>query len=410
MAEKIRVEHDSLVVPDYPIIPYIEGDGIGVDITPAMRMVVDRAVEKAYDGSRRIEWKEVLAGEKAHEDCGVYLPETALETLREHVVGIKGPLTTPVGGGFRSLNVTIRIVLDLYSCVRPVKWYGSASPLKNPERMDVIIFRENTEDVYSGVEYASVSPEALKLIALLRDFGVGEDKVVPDAALTMKPMSPTRSKRHVRKALRWTIEHGRKQVTIMHKGNIMKYTEGSFAQWAYEVLCEPEFDGLFSREYQDGGCGQTGESDQVIPINDRIADNMFQQLLTRTEEYDMIVTTNLNGDYISDAAAGCVGGLGMAPGANIGESLAVFEATHGSAPKYAGRDKANPGSLILSGAMMLEYMGWKEASDRIEAAFQKTLIERRGTYDLVRGWEREGESGTEELTCSEFAAALAGNT
>ncbi|MFC1889232.1 NADP-dependent isocitrate dehydrogenase [Thermodesulfobacteriota bacterium] len=409
MADKIRIEQGRLAVPDYPIIPFIEGDGIGVDITPAMRAVVDAAVKRAYGESRRIEWKEVLAGEKANEACGEYLPKSALETLRDYVVGIKGPLTTPVGGGFRSLNVTIRIALDLYSCVRPVKWYGSASPLKHPERVDIVVFRENTEDVYSGVEYASESPEVLRLIGLLRDLGVGVDKVAPDAAISIKPMSPTRSKRHVRKAFRWAMEHCRESVTIMHKGNIMKHTEGSFARWAYEVTGEPEFEATFRKEGDAVGTGEPGTGEGMIPVNDRIADNMFQQLLTRTEEYDMIVTTNLNGDYISDAAAGCVGGLGMAPGANIGEFHAVFEATHGSAPKYAGRNKANPGSLILSAAMMLEYMKWWEASVLIEEAFKKTLAERRGTYDLVRGWKREGETGTVELTCSEFAAVLAGN-
>jgi isocitrate dehydrogenase len=390
MPERIQTDQDRLKVPDHPIIPFIEGDGIGVDITPAMIKVVDAAVEHAYGKKRKIEWKEILAGEKAHRQTGEYLPEASLETLREHVVGIKGPLTTPVGGGIRSLNVTIRQVLDLYSCVRPVRWYGSASPLKHPEKLDVVIFRENTEDVYAGVEYESSSAEAKKIISLLLDLGVGTDKISADAAVGIKPISPGRTKRHVRKALRWALEKDRKTVTLMHKGNIMKFTEGAFMRWGYQVAEEPEFKGKLN-------------------VNDRIADNMFQQLLTRTDEYDMIVAPNLNGDYISDAAAGGVGGLGMAPGANIGDHLAVFEATHGTAPKYAGRDQVNPSSLILSAAMLLEYLGWPEAAKTIHRSLETTLSRRTGTYDLVRGWRNEGESNLTELKCSEFAEALMEN-
>ena len=390
MSKPITTDQDHLVIPDNPIIPYIEGDGIGVDITPAMLKVVDAAVKHAYSGKRKIDWKEILAGEKAHKATGEYLPQATLESLREHVVGIKGPLTTPVGGGIRSLNVTIRQVLDLYSCVRPVRWYGSASPLKHPEKMDVIIFRENTEDVYAGVEYESSSDEAKQIISLLHQLGMTPGKVAADAAVGIKPISPERTKRHVRKALRWALEKNRKTVTLMHKGNIMKFTEGAFMRWGYEVADEPEFKGK-------------------LQVNDRIADNMFQQLLTRTDEYDMIVAPNLNGDYISDAAAAGVGGLGMAPGANIGDSLAVFEATHGTAPKYAGQDKVNPSSLILSAAMMLEYLGWPEAAAMIHRALETTLSRRLGTYDLVRGWRNEGEDQLIELKCSEFAEALVEN-
>ena len=408
MAEKIRIEKDRLVVPDNPIIPYILGDGTGTDITPVMIKVVDAAVEKAYSSKRKIEWKEVLAGEKALDTTGEYLPEATINSLREHIVSIKGPLTTPIGGGFRSLNVAIRQVLDLYSCVRPVRWYGSASPLKHPEKMNVLIFRENTEDVYAGVEYQSGSPEAKRLVELLREFGVSEQKMLSDVGVGIKPIGPTRSKRHIRKALRYALENDRRSATFMHKGNIMKFTEGAFMRWGYEVVSEPEFKDRFVTEAdlwdKHGGKMPEGK----LLANDRIADNMFQQILTRTDEYDVIVTPNLNGDYISDAAAAGVGGLGMAPGANIGDFLAVFEATHGTAPKYAGQDKVNPSSLILSAAMMLEYMGWKEAADLIHKATEKTLAQRKGTYDLVRGWVAEGEKGT-ELKCSEFGAALVEN-
>jgi isocitrate dehydrogenase len=388
--ERIQIEAGRLKVPDNPIIPFIEGDGIGRDITPAMIKVVDAAVERAFKKKRKIKWTEILAGEKAFQQTGEYLPQATLESLRQHVVGIKGPLTTPVGGGIRSLNVSIRQILDLYSCVRPVRWYGSASPLKHPEQMDVVIFRENTEDVYAGVEYESESPEAKKIIALLFELGVSDDQVCKDSAVGIKPISPERTKRHVRKALRWSIAKSRRLVTLMHKGNIMKFTEGAFMRWGYEVAEEPEFK-------------------SKIEINDRIADNMFQQLLTRTGEYDVIVAPNLNGDYISDAAAAGVGGLGMAPGANIGDGLAVFEATHGSAPKYAGQDKINPSSLILSAAMLLEYLGWQAAADSIHKSLETTLAQRLGTYDLVRGWRNEGENDVKQLSCSGFADALVSN-
>jgi isocitrate dehydrogenase len=406
MAETIKMHAGRPSVPDEPIIPYIEGDGIGGDISPAMRRVVDAALERAYGGRRRIEWREVLAGEKARREVGNYLPTETLDAFRRHAVGIKGPLTTPVGGGFRSLNVAIRQVLDLYSCIRPVRWYGSSSPLVRPETMDLVIFRENTEDVYAGVEYEAGGPEALRLISLLRELGVNEAKVTPDAAIGIKPIGPERTKRHVRKALRYALEKKRCGVTFMHKGNIMKYTEGAFMRWGYEVIEEPEFAGRFITEVELAECGENERGQHLLVANDRIADNMFQQILTRTAEYDVIVTTNLNGDYISDAAAAGAGGLGMAPGANVGDEVAVFEATHGSAPKYAGQDKVNPGSLILSAAMMLDYMGWGEAAARIQTAMEGTLKQRRGTYDLVRGWRKDGEQELVELSCSEFAGAL----
>lgn len=409
MAQKIQIEDGKLHVPDEVVIPYIEGDGIGVDITPAMIRVVNAAVDKAYGGKRKIVWKEVLAGEKAYRETGSYLPKETLETLREYIVSIKGPLTTPVGGGFRSLNVTIRQKLDLYSCVRPVKWLGGPSPLKDPSKVNVVVFRENTEDVYAGVEWPSGSEEARKIIEMLHQaLGVSEEVVVPDAGIGIKPISPNRTKRHVRKALRWAFEHGYHRVTLMHKGNIMKYTEGAFRNWGYEVAGEAEF---ADRVITEEALWKTYNGvlpDGKVLLNDRIADNMFQQLLTRTHEYQIIVTPNLNGDYISDEAAALVGGLGMAPGANIGDYIAVFEATHGTAPKYAGQDKVNPSSLILSAVMMLRYMGWKEAADRIENGIRATLAQRRGTYDLVRGWRAEGIDA-EELSCSAYAQAIIDN-
>ncbi len=407
MAEKIRVEDGKLVVPDHVVLPYIEGDGIGVDITPAMIRVVNAAVENAYGGARSIEWMEVLAGEKAYQKTGSWLPEETLNTLREYVVSIKGPLTTPVGGGIRSLNVTIRQRLDLYSCVRPVRWLGSPSPLKDPASVNLVIFRENTEDVYAGVEWPSGSEEARKLVNFLyQELGVSDHVVVPDAGIGIKPISPERTKRHVRKALRWAFEHGYNRVTLMHKGNIMKFTEGAFRTWGYEVAKEEEFAGrvITEEELWETYNGEIPEG--KVLLNDRIADNMFQQLLTRTSDYQIIVTPNLNGDYISDEGAALVGGLGMAPGANIGDVVAVFEATHGTAPKYAGKDKVNPGSLILSAAMMLEYMGWKEAAARIYDGIRNTLAEHKGTYDLVRGWKKEGVQDAVELSTSAFAEEI----
>ncbi len=393
--EKIRVENGKLVVPDNPIIPFIEGDGIGPDITRAMKIVVDGAIEKAYDGKRRIVWKEIYAGEKAKELKGEYLPEETLKAIEEYVVAIKGPLTTPVGGGFRSLNVTLRQKLDLYACVRPVKWVrGVPAPVKHPEKLDVVIFRENTEDVYAGIEWAKDTPEAKKIIKFLKDeFGIN---IREDSGIGIKPISEFATKRLVRKAIRYAIENGRKSVTLVHKGNIMKYTEGAFKEWGYEVA-KDEFSDYIVLESEVLGEIPQGK----IVIKDRIADNMLQQILTRPDEYDVIALPNLNGDYLSDAAAAQVGGLGMAPGANIADFVALFEATHGTAPKYAGMDKVNPGSLILSAVMMLEYIGWKEAGELIVSAMEKTIQAKKVTYDLARHWE-----GVEPIKTSEFAKEI----
>ena len=413
-AEKIRLEGDRLVVPDHVCIPYIQGDGVGVDITPAMLRVVDAAVSKAYGGGRSIEWLELLAGEKAKAETGEYLPEDTVEAIREHVVAIKGPLTTPVGGGIRSLNVALRQILDLYSCVRPVRWYGQGAPIKRPELVDYVIWRENTDDVYIGIEWPAGSPEARKLISFLRDeMGVPEGKLPDDCSVGIKPASEKKSKRHIRKALRWALENGRRVATLMHKGNIQKFTEGYFVRWGYEVAAEPDFQGRVITEAElgerYGGDFERARADGYkLLLNDRIADNMFQQLLTRTGDYDVIIAMNLNGDYISDAAAGLVGGLGLAPGANIGDGYAVFEATHGTAPKHAGRDEVNPGSLILSAAFMLDYLGWKEAASLIEEGLRRTLADRIGTYDLVREWKKERIQG-HEVSCSAFARAIVEN-
>ncbi len=397
--ERIRVEDGKLVVPDRPIIPFIEGDGIGVDITPAMRRVVDAAVEKAYGGRRKIVWFEIYAGEKAHERYGEWLPEDTFQAIREYIVAIKGPLTTPVGGGFRSLNVTLRQVLDLYACVRPVRWLkGTPSPVRRPELMDVVIFRENTEDVYAGIEWPRGSAEAEALIAHLNaNFGT---QIRADSGIGIKPISEHGTKRLVRKAIQYALENGRKSVTLVHKGNIMKFTEGAFRDWGYEVAREEFGDvTITEQELWERYNGQQPEG--VIVIKDRIADNMFQQILTRTAEYDVIATPNLNGDYLSDAAAAQVGGLGMAPGANIGDYLALFEATHGTAPKYAGQNKVNPGSLILSAKMMLEYLGWREAADLIWKGMEGAIQAKTVTYDLARQME-----GATQVSTSEFAEAI----
>ncbi len=393
--EKIRVENEKLVVPDNPIIPFIEGDGIGPDITRAMKIVVDGAVEKAYGGKRKIIWKEIYAGEKAKELKGEYLPDETLRAIEEYIVAIKGPLTTPVGGGFRSLNVTLRQKLDLYACVRPVKWIkGVPAPVKRPDKLDVVIFRENTEDVYAGIEWAKDTPEAKKIIKFLKDeFGVN---VREDSGIGIKPISEFATKRLVRKAIKYAIENNRKSVTLVHKGNIMKYTEGAFKEWGYEVA-KDEFSEYIILESEISGEVPEGK----IVIKDRIADNMLQQILTRPDEYDVIALPNLNGDYLSDAAAAQVGGLGMAPGANIADFVALFEATHGTAPKYAGMDKVNPGSLILSAVMMLEYMGWKESAELIVSSMEATIQDKKVTYDLARHWE-----GVEPIKTSEFAQEI----
>lgn len=400
---RIVINQDTtLTVPDDPEIPYIEGDGIGQDITPAMIKVVDAAVDKAYGGKRKIKWIEVLAGEKAFKETGNYLPEETLKIIKECVVAIKGPLTTPVGGGFRSLNVTLRQVLDLYACVRPVRWIpGTPSPVKHPEKVNMVIFRENTEDVYAGIEFESGSKEAKRLIEFLRE--ELKKMVREDAGIGIKPISPFGSKRLVRKAIKYALEHKLPSVTLVHKGNIMKYTEGAFRNWGYEVAKE-EFPEVTVAEDEIPTRFPNGVPEGVVVIKDRIADAMFQWALLRPEEYSILATPNLNGDYLSDALAAQVGGLGMAPGANIGDGYAVFEATHGSAPKYAGLDKANPSSLILSAKMMLEYIGWKEAADLIWEALAKTIQSKVVTYDLARQME-----GAREVKCSEFAEEVVKN-
>ena len=395
MTESISILPDgSLSVPDRPVIPYIEGDGVGPEIWSAASGVLDAAVRRAYGGRRRIAWKEVFAGAKAEERFGggALLPEETLAAIEEHAVAIKGPLTTPVGGGFRSLNVALRRRLDLYACVRPVRYFpGVPSPMRHPERLDVVIFRENTEDVYAGLEWPAGSAGAASLEGFMRsELGA---RVRPGSALGVKPISREGSARLVRRAIAYALDRGRKSVTLVHKGNIMKYTEGAFREWGYAVARE-EFAGRVARE-GEGGAGE-------VVIRDRIADSMFQQLLLRPEEYDVIATTNLNGDYLSDACAAQVGGLGMAPGANIGDRAAVFEATHGSAPKHAGKDRVNPGSLILSGAMLLDHIGWGEAAALVVDALGRTIRAGTVTYDLARQME-----GARELRCSEFGAAVA---
>jgi isocitrate dehydrogenase len=401
--EKITYGNGRLQVPDNPIVAFIEGDGIGVDITPASMMVWDAAVEKAYGGRRKIAWMEIYSGEKAAEKYdGNYMPEETFDAMREYVVGIKGPLTTPVGGGFRSLNVTLRQVLDLYACVRPVRYIaGTPSPMKHPEKMNIVIYRENTEDVYSGVEWEADTEEARAIIAFMNDT-LGKN-VRPGSAIGIKPVSEFGSKRLVRQAIQYAIDHQRPSVTLVHKGNIMKFTEGAFKNWGYEVATQEFRDYVVTEDElwnQYDGKAPAGK----VVINDRIADNMLQQMITRTDEYSILATLNLNGDYISDAAAAQVGGLGMAPGGNIGDGLALFEATHGTAPKYAGKDMVNPGSLILSGAMMLEYMGWQEAADLVESAMAKTIQQKVVTYDLHRQIE-----GATKVSSSGFARAIVEN-
>lgn len=400
-AEKIKLTEDGkLIVPEEPIIPYIEGDGIGPDIMRAAFPVWNAAVEKAYSGQRKVHWQEILAGEKAFEETGHYLPEETLKAMREHVVAIKGPLTTPVGGGFRSLNVTIRQVLDLYSCVRPVRWVpGVPSPVKHPELVNMVVFRENTEDVYAGIEWEAGSPEARKIIAFLRD-ELGKN-IREDSGIGIKPISRFGTQRHVRKAIQYALTYGRRSVTLVHKGNIMKFTEGAFRNWGYE-LAKNEFpeQTVTEEELWENYAGKLPEG--KILINDRIADAMFQWALLRPAEYDVLCMPNLNGDYMSDALAAQVGGLGMAPGANIGDGYAVFEATHGSAPKYAGQDKVNPSSVILSGAMMFEYLGWREAADLIWEGISRAVQDKIVTYDLARQIE-----GAQEVKCSEFGQAVA---
>jgi isocitrate dehydrogenase len=398
---RITVQNNKLVVPDNPTIPYIEGDGIGRDIWKASERVFDAAVEKAYGGKRRVVWYEIFAGEKAFTKFNEWLPKGTLDAIQYFIVAIKGPLTTPVGGGIRSLNVSLRQVLDLYACVRPVRYFnGVGAPVKHPEKLDVIIFRENTEDVYSGIEFQEGSDRAAKLIEFLKDYGY---QVNADSGIGIKPISITGTQNLVRRAIQYAIDHKKKLVTIVHKGNIMKYTEGAFRDWAYQ-LAKAEFrDQIVTEDelWKDHN-GQMPEG--KVLINDRLADAMFQQLLLRPDEYQVIATPNLNGDYLSDACAAQVGGLGLAPGANIGDAAAVFEATHGTAPKYADKDVINPGSVMLSGVMMFEHMGWQEVADIITNAIVKTIEQKKVTYDLERQME-----GATKVKTSEFATAIIEN-
>jgi isocitrate dehydrogenase len=447
--QAIAVEGGELIVPDTPIIPFVEGDGTGRDIWKASRRVFDAAVEKAYGGKRRVAWYEVYAGEKAFNQFGEWLPEDTVKAISKFAVAIKGPLTTPVGGGIRSLNVTLRQVLDLYACVRPVRYFaGVPSPVKHPEKVDVVIFRENTEDVYAGIEFAKDSDRAREIITLLNEkFGY---HVRTDSGIGIKPMSPTGTKRLVRRAIRYALEFNRSSVALVHKGNIMKFTEGAFRDWGYELAkdefrgqvvteletwildnrernpeitdeanaraIEPGFDQM-SEKQRSGVVDQVkqtlaaiwqthgnGEWKKKLLVKDRIADSMFQQILIRPDEYSVVATPNLNGDYLSDASAAQVGGLGMAPGANIGDNAAIFEATHGTAPKYAGKDVINPSSVILSGVMMFDHMGWREAGSKITDALSKTIQQKRVTYDLERQME-----GATKLKTSEFASAMIEN-
>ncbi|MGA6927713.1 MAG: isocitrate dehydrogenase (NADP(+)) [Desulfosarcina sp.] len=399
-AQPIKKNADgSLNVPVQPIIPFIEGDGIGPDIWHATRRVIDAAVEKTGGGSRKIAWMELPVGEKGYERTGNYLPEDALEAIKTHVVAIKGPLTTPIGKGIRSLNVAIRQRLDLYACVRPVRYLEKVpSPMKHPEKINMVVFRENTEDLYAGIEWASGSDEARQVADFFKT-KLGVD-LPPESGIGIKPISPGNTKRLVASAIEYALENGFSSVTLMHKGNIMKFTEGAFAGWGYQVARERFGDRTITEAQLYDEFDATIPPNKVV-IKDRIADMLFQQVLLRPEEYGVIATPNLNGDYLSDALAAQVGGLGMAPGANIGDACAVFEATHGTAPKYAGLDKVNPGSLILSGAMMLDYLGWKEAGGVVRDAVQSAIKAGRVTYDLARQIE-----GAVEVKCSEFAEAV----
>ncbi len=402
MADEITYSADGAIkVPNHPIIPFIEGDGIGPDIWAASRKVLDAAVAKAFGGERQIEWLEVYAGEKAKAKTGEWLPEATFTALRQYKVGIKGPLATPVGEGIRSLNVTIRQVLDLYACVRPVRYYqGVVSPVKAPELVDMVIFRENTEDVYAGIEWPQGSDQAKKIIDLVASLG---KTIRPDSGIGIKPISVTGSKRLVKMAIQYAIDNHRPSVTLVHKGNIMKFTEGAFRAWGYEVARESFGDRVISEDElwkSHGGKLPAGK----LLIQDRIADAMFQQILLRPAEYSVLAMPNLNGDYMSDALAAQVGGLGIAPGANIGDQVAVFEATHGTAPKYTGQDKVNPGSLILSGVMMLEHLGWVKAGELVQQALAATISQKTVTYDLARLM-----AGATELKCSAFAEAIIRN-
>ena len=401
--EKISYKNGKLSVPENPIIPFIEGDGIGVDITPVMIDVVDAAIASAYGGKRKISWMEVYCGEKSVKVYGAdeWLPEETLQACRDYVVSIKGPLTTPVGGGIRSLNVALRQVLDLYVCLRPVKYFdGTPSPVKRPDLVDMVIFRENSEDIYAGVEFESGSDESNKIIDILQSqFDVKKIRFTENCGIGIKPVSEEGSKRLIRKSFEYAIQNNRDSVTLIHKGNIQKFTEGAFRDWGYELAKEE-----FSAEPFDGGPWHTflnPHNNKPIIVKDVICDAFLQQILHRPAEYDVIASPNLNGDYISDALAAQVGGIGIAPGANLGDSIAIFEATHGTAPKYAGQDKVNPGSLILSAEMMLRHLGWVEAADLIIAAMEKTIQKKKVTYDFARLID-----DAQEVSCSEFGKLL----
>jgi isocitrate dehydrogenase len=411
--QPIRLENGKLIVPDQPIVPFIEGDGTGPDIWRASKRVLDAAVEKAYNGRRKIAWFEVLAGEKAFNLTGEWLPEDTLTAIREYIVAIKGPLTTPVGGGIRSLNVALRQELDLYVCLRPVRYFkGVPSPVKHPELVDMVIFRENTEDIYAGIEYQAGTPEVKKVIEFLqKEMGVKKIRFPETSGIGIKPVSSEGSKRLVRAAIEYAIRHGRKSVTLIHKGNIMKFTEGAFKNWGYEVA-EQEFgdktftwaqyDKIKAAEGEEAANRAQSEAEAAgkIIIKDAIADIALQQVLTRPKDFDVIATLNLNGDYLSDALAAQVGGIGIAPGANINyvTGHAIFEATHGTAPKYANKDVVNPGSVILSGVMMLEHLGWQEAADLIYKGMETAINNKTVTYDFARLME-----GAKQVKCSEFA-------
>ena len=412
MADKIQIKDNKLIVTDNPIIPFIEGDGIGPDIWAASQRVIDAAVEHAYNGSRKIEWLEVLCGEKSFKDSGEWLPEKTLETLKSHLVGIKGPLTTPIGGGIRSLNVALRKELDLYACVRPVRWFkGTPAAILDPKRVDFVLFRENTEDVYAGIEFENGSDESKQIIELMEKFGEAKKIRFPESSsFGLKPISKEGSIRLFDAALKYALENNRRSVTIVHKGNIMKFTEGYFKKWTYAHAEEHYSDRVFTWAQYDRIQEENGteaanaaqnkalEEGKII-IKDVIADAFLQQILLRPDEYDVIATMNLNGDYLSDSAAAAVGGIGIAPGANINykSGHAIFEATHGTAPKYAGQDKVNPSSVILSGAMMLNYLGWTEAADLIESGIEKAIFNKKVTYDFHRLMEN-----ATLLKCSEF--------
>jgi isocitrate dehydrogenase len=396
MAEQITMVDGTLTVPDEPIIPFIEGDGTGVDIWPAAKRVLDAAIDKAYQGHRSVAWTEVLAGEKAFRETGDWLPDETVQSFRDHLIGIKGPLTTPVGGGIRSLNVALRQILDLYVCLRPVRYYpGVPSPVKRPELVDMVIFRENTEDIYAGLEVEEGTPEAKKLIEIFKrelNWNIRED-----SGIGIKPISVTGSKRLIRAAIRYAVNHHRPSVTLVHKGNIQKFTEGAFRNWGYDLTRE---------EFADVAVGWddcNGDPGDKVLVKDNIADITLQQVLTRPEDFDVIATTNLNGDYLSDALAAQVGGIGIAPGGNINyvTGHGIFEATHGTAPKYAGQDKVNPSSVLLSGVMMLEHLGWNEPADLITKAFEATIADKVVTYDFARLME-----GAHEVKTSQFAEAV----